>query len=905
MGVGTMYNAVGLSIRLKVEEHSKVAETVGASADISPVADKGKATNRYKFKELKVYSSTEWFYGNVKKYRQVFDQNEVSYLYAELTIYNKLFDEEDWETDVLIRGVNSTTGQNFCELKRHVKVSKEENIVYIREGWGNEQVGQYWRQGAYRYIAFIDGEQVAEANFHVVSKGKVTAVANPYFEIKAMRLFEGPGKLPEAKDRVYMKGFKQETARYIWVEIKVENKVPDEPSVPFEIILRFYNDTGQMKGEIAVLRFFGKGQTMMEICEGWGAEKTGTWYHDNYTIEVDCMDQLIAVVPFQVGDADIPDDGQPFVPGTSAPAEMSVPSFEEAVAELDGLIGLGTVKEQIHEFATYLKFVKLRKEKGLEESGKINLHAVFLGNPGTGKTTVARMLGKIYRSLGLLSKGHVHEVDRSALIAKYIGQTAPLVRENIDKARGGILFIDEAYALTNKGSEQDYGGEAIEILLKEMSDGPGDIAIIGAGYPAPMRDFMNANPGLRSRIGIVFDFPDYSPDELMQIAAYTAGKQGITIADDAREAMYKHVVESYRNRNEQFGNARFVNSILSEAKMNMGKRIMKAGDQAQIAEADLSTILLEDLQEVFKAHKKDYLELPVDQGLLDEAMGELGRLIGMTSVKNEIDEMVKLVRYYRDIGRDVHKAFSTNIVFTGNPGTGKTTVARILVKIYKALGILERGHLVEVDREKMVAGYIGQTAIKTAALIEQAMGGGLFIDEAYSLAKGGEGDFGHEAVETLLKRMEDQRGEFAVIAAGYPDEMERLLQSNPGLKSRFDKTINFPDYTTDELWQIAVVMFAVEELRPDSQAEGHVRSYLQYLYDNRNKYFGNARAVRKVVEEVTKKQHLRMAEIPAAQRTKEMISTVTLRDVEHLKETKENVRKTIGFKLGGEAGAAQ
>src|SRR5262249_54788227 len=158
--------------------------------------------------------------------------------------------------------------------------------------------------------------------------------------------------------------------------------------------------------------------------------------------------------------------------------------------------------------------------------------------------------------------GHVHEVDRAALVAKYVGQTAPLVKENIEKARGGILFIDEAYALSNKGTAVDFGNEAIEILLKEMGEGPGDLAIVFAGYPAPMRDFIQANPGLESRIANVFEFPDYTPDELMQIAAYSAAKQGITLSEHATEAMRQHVVEAYRNRNERFGNARFVNSII-------------------------------------------------------------------------------------------------------------------------------------------------------------------------------------------------------------------------------------------------------------------------------------------------------------------------------------------------------
>jgi SpoVK/Ycf46/Vps4 family AAA+-type ATPase len=152
-------------------------------------------------------------------------------------------------------------------------------------------------------------------------------------------------------------------------------------------------------------------------------------------------------------------------------------------------------------------------------------------------------------------------------------------------------------------------------------------------------------------------------------------------------------------------------------------------------------------------------------------------------------------------------------VFTGNPGTGKTTVARILAQIYKALGILERGHLIECDRQSLVGGYVGQTAIKTAEIIERAMGGVLFIDEAYSLTEGGQSDFGKEAIEIILKRMEDRRGDFIVIAAGYTDNMKRFIESNPGLKSRFDRTFHFEDFKTPELVEIAVNQFSESNLK--------------------------------------------------------------------------------------------
>jgi len=308
----------------------------------------------------------------------------------------------------------------------------------------------------------------------------------------------------------------------------------------------------------------------------------------------------------------------------------------------------------------------------------------------------------------------------------------------------------------------------------------------------------------------------------------------------------------------------------------------------------LSTITTEDLKDIFYSKEYKIVDIPPDEELMRDSLAELNKLVGLNELKADIHEMVKLVRYFREIGKDVTRSFSLHTVFTGNPGTGKTTVARIMARIFRALGVLERGHLVEVDREELVAGYIGQTAIKTAEKIDAAMGGVLFIDEAYSLSNQYENDFGKEAIEIILKRMEDNRGKFVVICAGYTGEMENFLKTNPGLKSRFDRKFNFPDYSEDELFAIAKIILSGNELEFDNEAGEYFKKHISSLYSGRDKYFGNAREIRKSISETVKNQNLRLAEIPKAKRTAAMIKTVTIDDVKELDITIKE-EKRMGF----------
>ena len=249
--------------------------------------------------------------------------------------------------------------------------------------------------------------------------------------------------------------------------------------------------------------------------------------------------------------------------------------------------------------------------------------------------------------------------------------------------------------------------------------------------------------------------------------------------------------------------------------------------------------------------------LPDDDG---DPFAELDVLVGLDSVKAEVRKLAELVKFNaaRQKAGLPADALTSHFVFTGNPGTGKTTIARILARIYRKLGVLKRGHLVEVDRSKLVAGYVGQTAIQTNAVIDSALDGVLFIDEAYSLVSGGASDFGREAVATLLKRMEDQRDRLVVIVAGYRDEMDMFVDSNPGLKSRFTKYIQFPDYSADEMTRIFFAMLSAQGYTYSPEVPGQVRIRMSCVAAKGGKVSGNARFVRNFIASVKERMAMRV-----------------------------------------------
>ena len=522
-------------------------------------------------------------------------------------------------------------------------------------------------------------------------------------------------------------------------------------------------------------------------------------------------------------------------------------SRSDIFEELDALIGLSEVKDEMRKLTDFANVQQRRKAEGLATGGT-SLHLVFTGNPGTGKTTVARIVGRIYENLGLLNKGHLVECDRSSLVGEYLGSTAQKTKAKIDEALDGILFIDEAYTLSNVEQDSDYGKEAIDTVLKAMEDQRDRLAVIVAGYTEPMRKFIASNPGLQSRFTRYINFNDYDPDEMFTILKSMMIAKDFSLTDDAEKRVVDVLAGIYRNRDKNFGNARTVRELVEKI---LEQHAMRISRKSGATRADLQCITDVDIPGYKNQLQDDISQL----------MAELDGLIGLTEVKAEIRKLVNIVRLNeRRLQEGLEPLpVSLHMVFSGNPGTGKTTVARLLGRILSGLGLLHDSKVIETDRSGLVAGYIGQTAIKTSEVISSAIGGVLFIDEAYTLANNKFGnDFGQESIATLLKAMEDKRDRLAVIVAGYSEPMERFLESNPGLKSRFTRILNFADYTPDEMFAIFRNLCSGKQMELAPEANVPLKHLFNIFYTQRGADFGNGRLVRSIFDVCIERQAERL-----------------------------------------------
>ncbi|MEV5711970.1 AAA family ATPase [Actinoallomurus sp. NPDC052274] len=599
--------------------------------------------------------------------------------------------------------------------------------------------------------------------------------------------------------------------------------------------------------------------------------------------------QARRIVPAEAYDTgwaqeDYAEDDEYAAPGQARAAE-DVPdiSVDEAFAELEAMIGLEPVKRQVRSIAASIEAARMRAAAGFPTEKPMR-HFVFVGPAGTGKTTVARAVARIFYAFGLLPTPQVVEVQRADLVGEYLGATAIKTNEVVDRSLGGVLFIDEAYSLVNAGDGQPdrFGSEAVQTLLKRAEDDRDNVVIILAGYEDEMEGFLASNPGLASRFGTRVKFPAYEPAELLLIAEYHTGLRGDRLGPDAGPCLRSKFEEvSRRGVLDELGNGRFVRSLVESAARARDVRIVHAG--AEPAPEDLVTVHAVDVEIAFAElteRYRGYAETPT----LEEALADLDGMIGLEPVKRQVRAIaaqLQVAKLREEQGLPTHPP-TRHFVFAGPPGTGKTTVARVLGRVFAALGLLARPEVVEAQRADLVGEHLGATAIKTNKVIDSALGGVLFVDEAYSLVNPGYsgGDaFGIEAVQTLLKRAEDDRERLVIILAGYDADMDRFLRSNPGLASRFAERVAFPSYGPDELLEIALTIAERAGDTWEEDALDDLAGVFQRVCGlGRIDELGNGRFVRSLYEKACGFRDLRVAELGADVTTADL-TTLTTEDV--------------------------
>ena len=502
---------------------------------------------------------------------------------------------------------------------------------------------------------------------------------------------------------------------------------------------------------------------------------------------------------------------------------------KETVDEsLKKIIGLDSVKAKIKEFEKYMLF-KVKAEASNIKLASSNMHMIFTGNPGTGKTTIARIMAKMLYDMGIIAENKLVEVERKDLVAEYIGQTATKTAEVIEKAMGGVLFVDEAYTLSSE-SKNDFGAEAVATLIKAMEDNKDKFVVIFAGYKNEMKSFLDINPGIASRIGYTFDFEDYNTDELIKIFYKKIESMGLKCNPECEIKLNE--ICSYFSKRKAFGNGRFIDKLIQATLLK----------HANNCEDNIDVLVIEDIPSIKELNNSNDNTETTEDLLKD--------IIGLDNLKKKIKEFEDYVKFIAEARKNGINIPNQNMhmIFTGNPGTGKTTIARIMAKILYNAGIIYENKLVEVEKKDLIGKYAGETALKTTDVIEKAMGGILFIDEAYSLTASRGNQYGTEAVDTLIKAMEDHKGEFIVIFAGYKKEMSEFIEMNSGIYSRIGYTFNFEDYSREELAEILYLKIEKSGLKISEDSKEKVKVLMNYFAKVEN--IGNGRFVEKVFQEI-------------------------------------------------------
>lgn len=785
-------------------------------------------------------------YRGDRDYRTVYAVGEIKELYVDTEVFNQHCGGDNQKCNISVHLFRLEGEKAVCIAEKNGSMELETDdtqVAYEEILTAQDLKDGAWQEGVYRLYVEIGGEAGQSDDIYIIEgSGESDKYFRPMY-VAIDRVCEETDETASKRPHSFRVLDSQDlkSVRFLFM---AQNLLQKEWI--YEFVIRVVGQNGILKSmQTAKAAHFMKDQEGHDnalLCFGIDmGNAEGLSEEGEYTMIVSFLGKVILNMPFIIGKQDVPYD---FVQeltvenGRAQEAQDVLNNYsqedrDEIMDRLYRMVGLRRVKEEITRIVEYAEFIRLRKEHGFE-ARLSPMHLIFAGNSGMGKSTVANMLGELFKVLGLLSNGKVHHFKRRDFVQEGAAVEEQLVRRALQTSRGGILYIEEAGDLFHMGEEEDRGVVALGVLHSILLHEKPDVLVILEDGEDEMNYLLSMLPDLKKVFTKHLYFENYTSDELMDITRNKLRKLQYRFTPAAEEKFNKQLQMACIDKEEDFENGHYIDEKLEEAARQMARRLMSQ-NQGDYSKEELMLIEAEDIV------------LP-EAGDPDKSMEKLNAMVGLGELKQSIAQHLNYVYFIRE--RQKHGFADVlpplNMIFSGNPGTGKTTVVKMMGEIYQAVGVLTRPNVVIQDGRNLSVDTGMQPVQVAEALVDMSMGGILYISQADILLQS---EYGKVVLEMLLGNLSTEECDNLIVVLGcYPDKVDMLLKTYPGLTEFFPYRFNFTDYTPDELLKIAENKLKEKNYSFHPKAKAAFFELISKAYENRNKNFGNVLLVEKIVE---------------------------------------------------------